>query len=54
LVFAIVTPGGRVRLPRRLDDQNVADRVLGDVAGHGAEQLTVSGAEATVADETLA
>ena len=36
---------------RGLDDQNVAGRVLRDVTGHGAEQLTVGGAEAAVADD---
>src|SRR3712207_9415022 len=43
--------GGLAVLIRGLDDQNVADRLLRDVAGHGAEQLTVGGAKAAVADD---
>ena len=46
-----VPTGGLAVLIRGLDDQNVADRLLRDVAGHGAEQLTVGGAKAAVADD---
>ncbi len=46
----LVRSPGRRLLPR-LDDYNVTDRVLRDVAGHGSEQLAVGGAQAAVADD---